>query len=127
MSRPIRRARSIDCTISSCQAAKKFAIGIAHPNVDRAVAEAERFRLVFGLLHAPFRQALWLEPNGLHPKGLKSRDRPAVCKAGLARAGAECWDRLYESRTYGRLTATDARSGVDGRAAVEQNCVDRRG
>src|SRR6476646_340715 len=125
MSRPIRRARSIDCTISCCQAVKKFAIRIAHPNIDRAVAEAERFRLAPGLLHAPFRQALWLEPNGLHPKGLKSGDRPAVCKAGLARAGAECWVRLYESGTYVRLTAIDARSGVHGRAAVEKISVDR--
>src|ERR1700757_2741178 len=39
MSRPMRRARSTDCTISSCQAAKKFAIDILHPNIDRAVAE----------------------------------------------------------------------------------------
>jgi hypothetical protein len=45
MSRPIRHARSIDCTISSWQAVNKFAIGIPHPNIDRAVAETEFFQL----------------------------------------------------------------------------------
>jgi hypothetical protein len=37
MSHPIRRARSIDCTISSWQAVKRLVIGIPHPNIDRAV------------------------------------------------------------------------------------------
>jgi hypothetical protein len=39
MSRPIRRARSNDCTIGSWQAVKK------HPNIDRAVAETDFFQL----------------------------------------------------------------------------------
>lgn len=41
MSRPVRQTRSIDCTISSWQAANKFAIGIPHPNSDCTVAETE--------------------------------------------------------------------------------------
>src|SRR5712664_1148246 len=43
MSRPIRRARSTDCTISYWQAVKKFRIGIPRPNIDRVVAK-NRFR-----------------------------------------------------------------------------------
>jgi hypothetical protein len=50
MSRPVRRARSTDCTINSWQAAKKFAIGIPQPNIDRAVAETDFFQLGVTLL-----------------------------------------------------------------------------
>jgi hypothetical protein len=49
MSRPMRRARSTDCTISSRQAAEKFAIDILHPHVDRAVPETDFFQLAQGL------------------------------------------------------------------------------
>jgi len=37
MSRPIRRARSTDCTINSWQTAKKLTIDILHPHIDRGV------------------------------------------------------------------------------------------
>jgi hypothetical protein len=48
MSRPIRRAISTDCTISSWQAVKKLAIDILHPHIDRAVAETDFFQLARG-------------------------------------------------------------------------------
>jgi hypothetical protein len=44
MSRPIRRARSIDYTVSSLASGEK-AIGIPHPNIYRAVAEADFLQL----------------------------------------------------------------------------------
>jgi hypothetical protein len=45
MSRLIRREKSTDCTINSYQAVKKFAIGIPHRKIDRAVAETDFFQL----------------------------------------------------------------------------------
>src|SRR3981081_453620 len=48
MSRPVRRARSTDCTINSWQAVNRLAIGIPHPNIDRAVSETDFFRLARG-------------------------------------------------------------------------------
>ena len=54
MSRPIKRARSTDCTISFCQAAKSFSGNIPHSYVDGSRKEIRRIRAQAALLPAAF-------------------------------------------------------------------------
>jgi hypothetical protein len=54
MSRPIKRARSTDCTISFCQAAKSFSGNIPHSYVDGSRKETRRIRAQAALLPAAF-------------------------------------------------------------------------